>query len=87
MRIGLARGPVLASGGDLFGMAQSLAARLCAAAGVGEVWAPGDLASDLATAGIVAERRGSLALKGVPGVVDAVVLVAPAPPSSSSLPS
>ncbi len=46
IRCGLARGRVIPSGGDLFGVVQSMAARICAAAAGGEVLASAEAVAD-----------------------------------------
>ena len=79
VRCGLARGRVIPSGGDFFGLVQSEAARLCALADAGDVFGSarvvealqGDAARDLA-----ARSLGIHHLRGLPDVTAVYRLVA-----------
>jgi class 3 adenylate cyclase len=78
VRCGLARGRVIPSGGDLFGLVQSEAARLCALAEPGEVIGTGGVvASFEGVAGRAIEARslGTHQLRGLPAATDVYRLV------------
>ena len=70
VRCGLATGPVIASDGDFYGLLQSEAARLCAAAGVGEVIASGGAASWLSVEEFTLTPLGQRELRGLPTPVE-----------------
>jgi class 3 adenylate cyclase len=75
IRCGLARGRVIASGGDFFGLVQSEAARLCALADPGEILVTALVVEGCGT-GLVAESLGRRALKGLPSAVEVFRIVA-----------
>ena len=70
MRIGVATGlALLFEGDDYIGSAVNLAARLCDAAGPGEVLIPADQTLDLPD-GVTATPHGVIELRGFPRAVD-----------------
>jgi len=69
VRCGLAHGPLVASGQDLYGLDQSLAARVCALAGAGDVFATAPVVADLPV-DVGVESIGHRVLAGVPGEVE-----------------
>jgi class 3 adenylate cyclase len=80
VRCGLARGRVIPSGGDFFGLVQSEAARLCAFAGAGDVIGTAAVVEALqggASHGVVALSLGTHHLRGLPAAT-AVFRLAPA---------
>jgi class 3 adenylate cyclase len=69
VRCGLARGRVIPSGGDFFGLVQSEAARLCAMADPGDVIGTATVVDALvgeSARGVVASSLGTLHLRGLP---------------------
>ncbi len=74
VRVGVATGyALLFEGDDYIGSAVNLAARLCDAAGPGELLMPADQIEPMPT-GVVAVRRGQVALRGFPDPIDVVLL-------------
>jgi len=70
MRIGLAHGPAIPSGGDWFGLVQSEAARLCALAQPGEVIGTAGVTARLARAGLAVDELGRRQMKGLPDAIE-----------------
>lgn len=66
IRCGLARGRLVPSGGDFFGLVQAEAARLCSIAKPGEVLASGDVLEGVDAPAFGAESLGRHALRGLP---------------------
>jgi class 3 adenylate cyclase len=68
VRCGLARGRVIPSGGDFYGLVQSEAARLCALADPGDVVGAGPVIEALGggTPGVSARSLGTHHLRGLP---------------------
>jgi class 3 adenylate cyclase/tetratricopeptide (TPR) repeat protein len=66
IRCGIAKGRLIPSGGDFFGLVQAEAARLCALSPGGEVLVSGDVEGDVRAIDIVHEHRGSELLRGLP---------------------
>ena len=71
-RAGLAMGPVVRRAGDYFGLAVNVASRLAELAPVGCVLADGELDSALRQR--VRGRQTGVALRGIPGTRDCVIL-------------
>jgi class 3 adenylate cyclase len=67
IRCGLALGDLVHYDGDLFGLTQSEAARLCALAGPGEVLLSAAVRAAVSDAGLAIEDLGERALRGLPG--------------------
>ena len=74
IRIGLAHGPAIPSGGDWFGLVQSEAARLCARAEPGQVLATAPVVHGLPRAELAADPIGPQDLKGLPAAMEAFLL-------------
>ena len=70
IRCGLARGPVIPSGGDFFGLVQSQAARLCNLAAPGELLATAQVVEGFHSSGVHVESVGSTALRGLPFTIE-----------------
>jgi class 3 adenylate cyclase len=70
LRIGLAHGPAIPSGGDWFGLVQSEAARLCALAQPGEVIGTAGVTGRLARAGLAVDELGPQQMKGLPDAIE-----------------
>jgi class 3 adenylate cyclase len=70
VRVGLAHGPAIPSGGDWFGVVQSEAARLCALAEPGEVVVTAEVTARLAASGVTLEPLGPQRMKGLPGEIE-----------------
>jgi class 3 adenylate cyclase len=70
VRVGLAHGPVIPSGGDWFGVVQSEAARLCALAQPGEVVVTAGVTARLAPSGVAVDPLGPRRMKGLPGEIE-----------------
>ena len=70
VRIGLAHGPAIPSGGDWFGVVQSEAARLCALAEPGEVVVTAEVRARLAASGVALDPLGPQRMKGLPGEIE-----------------
>lgn len=70
IRCGLARGRLVPSGGDFFGLVQAEAARLCSMAKPGEVLASGDVLQGIDAPAFLAESLGRHALRGLPERTD-----------------
>ena len=75
IRCGIARGRVIASGGDFFGVVQAEAARFCALADPGEILVTARVVEGCG-AGLEVESRGRHALKGLPTEVEVFRIVA-----------
>jgi class 3 adenylate cyclase len=71
VRIGMSAGEPIPEGGDLFGSAVNLAARLCAAAQPATILVPGTVRDLAVGKGFVFESLGELALKGFDEPVEA----------------
>jgi class 3 adenylate cyclase len=74
VRFGIARGPVIASGGDYFGLAQSETARLCALAGAEEIVASAAVVEQVDLPGLVLTDLGLQELRGLPTATRAFLL-------------
>ena len=70
VRCGISSGEPLGNEGDLFGLSVVLAARLCAAAGAGEVLVGPEVVAPARAHGVVFRHRGPMVLKGFPDPVD-----------------
>jgi len=70
IRCGLARGRLIPSGGDFFGLVQSQAARLCAQAAPGEVLATADVVEGLDAPDVRVESLGPSPLRGLPAAIE-----------------
>jgi class 3 adenylate cyclase/tetratricopeptide (TPR) repeat protein len=75
IRCGIARGRVIASGGDFFGVVQSEAARLCALADPGEMLVTAHVVEGCG-AGLEVESLGHRALRGLPSEVEVFRIIA-----------
>jgi class 3 adenylate cyclase len=73
MRAGLHTGEIEPQGDDVAGVAVHIGARVSALAGAGELLVSSTLKDLVAGSGIDFEDRGEHELKGVPGVVEAVL--------------
>jgi len=67
IRCGLAAGEPIEDAGDLFGVSVVRAARVCAAAGAGEVLVAGEVPAMASRAALEFEPAGERELKGLPG--------------------
>jgi class 3 adenylate cyclase len=70
IRCGLARGPLIPSGGDFFGLVQSQAARLCNLAAPGELLATAQVVEGFDSSGVRVDSVGSTALRGLPSAIE-----------------
>ena len=70
IRCGLARGRLIPSGGDFFGLVQSQAARVCSLAAPGELLTTVQVVDGLDAAEVSAESMGQTALRGFPDQVE-----------------
>ena len=77
IRVGVSSGPATHEEDDWFGPSVVEAARLCGAAGSGELYAPSRVA-EIARAGWLVEAAGALELKGFPAPFPAVRVSEPA---------
>jgi class 3 adenylate cyclase len=75
IRCGIARGPVIPSGGDFFGLVQSEAARLCALASPGEILVSAGVLEGC-DPGAAVESLGRQDLRGLPSAVEVFRIVA-----------
>jgi class 3 adenylate cyclase len=75
VRCGISSGEPLGNEGDLFGLSVVLAARLCAAAGDGEILVGPEIAGPARAHGVVLRERGPMSLKGFPDPIDVYVAV------------
>jgi class 3 adenylate cyclase len=76
IRCGLARGRLIPSDGDFYGLVQSEAARLCGLAGPGEVLATAAVVDGDGGSGVAAESLGQHALRGFPFAIEVFRLAA-----------